>query len=318
VPVWPDNGIDIRLVTFTMRVTDQRGIGNRSRFQPKGGIVEEPQRCPFSFHSWRAWRISGDPHPARELRWVAECHHFVLVADGVFQNRWNHSGCDTDYTCRTGHVDYWCADGELNTILATPSTPYDVCFLAVPRQHLAELATSDEVDGAVMYRSQQAIDDDLLRRSLIALAVAPFPGESKEEHARALSLRIVELMGGGTPSWQKDQSVFTTRTMGDIVESIDAHLRCPISLSEMALSAGLSPSHFAKKFRVSSGLSLERFVHLRRIRTAIGRLQSGPENLASIALELGFCSQSHMTRVFTSVTGMSPGSYRRQFRPTVG
>jgi len=37
--------------------------------------------------------------------------------------------------------------------------------------------------------------------------------------------------------------------------------------------------------------------------------------LASVALDLGFSSQSHFTRLFSSLTGMTPAKYRKQFRP---
>lgn len=40
--------------------------------------------------------------------------------------------------------------------------------------------------------------------------------------------------------------------------------------------------------------------------------------LASVALDLGFSSQSHFTRLFSSLTGMTPAKYRKQVRPVVG
>jgi transcriptional regulator GlxA family with amidase domain len=51
---------------------------------------------------------------------------------------------------------------------------------------------------------------------------------------------------------------------------------------------------------------------------AIDRLQAGSEDLASMALELGFFSQSHMNRVFYAQLGRPPGRYRRQFMRRIG
>ncbi|MBM4013222.1 MAG: helix-turn-helix transcriptional regulator [Planctomycetes bacterium] len=49
------------------------------------------------------------------------------------------------------------------------------------------------------------------------------------------------------------------------------------------------------------------------------RVRAGPGDhrrpLASVALDLGFSSQSHFTRLFSSLTGMTPAKYRKQFRP---
>jgi len=40
--------------------------------------------------------------------------------------------------------------------------------------------------------------------------------------------------------------------------------------------------------------------------------------LARIALDLGFSSQSHFSRLFSDLTGMTPAKHRKQFRRTVG
>jgi len=89
------------------------------------------------------------------------------------------------------------------------------------------------------------------------------------------------------------------------------------SLSDLAVLAGLSPSHFAKKFRQSTGLSLNRFVNRRRIIRSLEALKADT-SLASIAIDLGFSSQSHFTRLFSSLTGTTPATYRKSVKRTVG
>jgi len=125
-------------------------------------------------------------------------------------------------------------------------------------------------------------------------------------------------MGGRAPPWESDANVFTPAVMSDLVDYIDAHLRYPIAISELGVKTGLSPSHCAKKFRLSTGMSLNRFVNVRRTRMVIDRLQAGVEDLAGMSLELGFFSQSHMNRVFYEHLGRAPGRYRRQFMRTIG
>jgi AraC family transcriptional regulator len=41
-------------------------------------------------------------------------------------------------------------------------------------------------------------------------------------------------------------------------------------------------------------------------------LETSSTPLSQIALDLGFSSQSHFTRLFSSLTGFTPASYRRQ------
>jgi AraC family transcriptional regulator len=74
---------------------------------------------------------------------------------------------------------------------------------------------------------------------------------------------------------------------------------------------GLSPGHFARKFRHSTGLSLQRFLNQRRIGRSCEMLREGSLALARIAIELGFSSQSHFTRLFSGLTGTSPQRFRR-------
>lgn len=276
----------------------------------------EPSRfSSFPHHSWITWSVAGNPQ--RTARWVGTCHWFVLVARGCSTNRWRHGGREVAFDADSGVACYFPADGEQHTVCSTLDPCNEVSCLCIPRRHLADLAEADGVDAACEFRTLLAIDDAQLRRSLAAL-VRGCACEAGEAHARALAVRLVELLGGSPPSWRRDPSVFTPRAMRDLVDSIDAQLHHPIPLADLAATTGLSPSHFARKFRRSSGLSLQRFANLRRIQAAIRRLQHGAEDLAHLALELGFCSQSHLTRVFHDHTGMSPARFRRQFRRTVG
>lgn len=102
----------------------------------------------------------------------------------------------------------------------------------------------------------------------------------REEVARKLVLRLTEPCGGGKPGWHADTSVFARRAVSDLVDYIDAHLQTAPSLSEMASLVRLSPSHFAKKFRQSTGLSLNRFINLRRVHRALDTLMENRDSLA--------------------------------------
>lgn len=277
--------------------------------------MEHAQFSSFPHHSWFSWRVGGESK--RLAQWLGTCHFFVLVARGSSTNRWVHRGRDVPFATAAGGCCYFPADGEEHTVCSTLDPLNEVFCLCIPRRHLADLAAEEGVAAAAEYRTLLTVEDPEVRRSLAALA-APAIGEAGDEHARALAVRMAELMGGRPAAWRRDRSVFAPRTMSDLVDTIDAHLHHPIPLAELAATTGLSPSHFARKFRRSSGLSLQRFAHLRRIQAAINRLQEGADDLARLALDLGFCSQSHLTRVFHAHTGMSPARFRRQFKRTVG
>jgi AraC-like DNA-binding protein len=194
--------------------------------------------------------------------------------------------------------------------------------LLIPPDHLQEIAKSDGIDSPAISRHLVISDDAELQwwvsRLSSCVEGADDHASRQEVAARRLIPRLHRLGGGKAPEWQTDGSPFDRVTMHNLRDYIDAHLRIAPSLSDMALLVGLSPSHFAKKFRYSTGLSLQRFINRRRISASIALLQANTDTLASISHELGFASQAHFTHLFSTLTGMTPAKYRKQFRRTVG
>jgi transcriptional regulator GlxA family with amidase domain len=93
---------------------------------------------------------------------------------------------------------------------------------------------------------------------------------------------------------------------------MELHLGEPISLSEIAAAACLSRAHFARMFRISTGISVMTYLMRLRIGHAKAQLRDGETNLAAIACALGFCDQSHFCRVFRREVGVTPGHYARE------
>ena len=65
-------------------------------------------------------------------------------------------------------------------------------------------------------------------------------------------------------------------------------------------------------------ISLGRFLNRRRVAAALAALKDESRPLAQVAVDLGFSSQSHFTRVFSSLTGMTPAKYGKLFKPAIG
>ncbi|WP_052378777.1 AraC family transcriptional regulator [Polycyclovorans algicola] len=97
-----------------------------------------------------------------------------------------------------------------------------------------------------------------------------------------------------------------------MLDFIDAHLDEPLKLETLAAKAGVSRSHFVRRFRRLTGLTPHRYLTQRRIERARKLLRTTQQHLVDIALEVGFGNQSHFTQVFHSITGMTPSQFRRQ------
>jgi AraC-like DNA-binding protein len=91
-------------------------------------------------------------------------------------------------------------------------------------------------------------------------------------------------------------------------------LAADLSMAEVASRCGLSPGHFARAFRASTGLPPHRWRLQRRVAKARDLLRSSTDPLVEIALKCGFADQSHFTKTFTRLVGLAPGAWRRRFR----
>jgi AraC family transcriptional regulator len=97
-----------------------------------------------------------------------------------------------------------------------------------------------------------------------------------------------------------------------LTEYIEEHIGHNITLSRFAELSGLSISRFCHAFRNSTGFTPHQYVLHRRIELAKLHLRNGNAkvDLAELAVELGFSSQSHFTRAFRVSTGTTPRRYR--------
>ncbi len=78
----------------------------------------------------------------------------------------------------------------------------------------------------------------------------------------------------------------------------------------MAEQAGLSRYHFIRVFQNKTGLSPHAYLTQVRVNNARTQIESGL-TLADAAFSSGFSDQSHMTRYFKSIYGVTPGKFRK-------
>jgi AraC family transcriptional regulator len=95
------------------------------------------------------------------------------------------------------------------------------------------------------------------------------------------------------------------------VELMRARLAEGVSLEEMAVTTGLSPFHFARLFKAATGHPPHEYLVRLRVDRAQELISSHgrTHTMAAIAQASGFADQSHMTRHFRRVLGMTPGEF---------
>jgi AraC family transcriptional regulator len=88
----------------------------------------------------------------------------------------------------------------------------------------------------------------------------------------------------------------------------------PLTLSAIAETVSVHPVYLANSFRRRYGCSVGEYLRKRRIDFACHRLSHSKDSLAEVALAAGFSNQSHFSRIFKQLTGMTPAQYRAAIR----
>lgn len=100
-------------------------------------------------------------------------------------------------------------------------------------------------------------------------------------------------------------------------EFINERLENGVTLTDIAEAVEMSPFHFARMFKQTTGFTPLQYVMEQRIEYS-KRLLGQPEMpLADIAFKLGFASQSHFTMHFRKLTGTTPKHFRDELRLAV-
>jgi AraC-like DNA-binding protein len=107
------------------------------------------------------------------------------------------------------------------------------------------------------------------------------------------------------------KSVLSDVQVRRVCEYIRAKLASDMGVSELAGEVHLSTHYFSLLFKRTFGVSPHRYVLQERIREAQRQLASGRMDISELALHLGFSDQSHFSRAFRRLTGMTPQRYRR-------
>ena len=152
---------------------------------------------------------------------------------------------------------------------------------------------------------------------LLELEVGDFPGGGlyAESLARALAVHLLRQrsslgQGFGAASGEPEGGLprlalrRATDYMGD-------NLSGDLALRDIARAAKISPYHFSRLFKESTGLAPHQYVIRQRVEKARELLTGTDLPLHEVASTAGFAHQSHMGRHLKRILGVSPTRLRR-------
>jgi len=116
----------------------------------------------------------------------------------------------------------------------------------------------------------------------------------------ALVGRMKDVKESSGPAWLKRA-----------VDLLNEEFRSNLKIGDIANEVGVHPFHLSRVFRNVHRQTIGEYVQKLRVTYACKQLALPDTDLATVALASGFADQSHFTRVFKSVTGVTPGIFRQ-------
>ena len=128
--------------------------------------------------------------------------------------------------------------------------------------------------------------------------------------AAALAARLIQNHSSLSRPARPAKAAISAYQLRAILGFIEDNLGRDLGLQEIAEYADLSVSHFKSLFRKSVGVPPHQYVIRRRVERAAQQLRRGKTPIGQIALENGFCHQSHLALHTRRVLGVTPQELR--------
>lgn len=102
--------------------------------------------------------------------------------------------------------------------------------------------------------------------------------------------------------------------ISQIIKYINDNYYRPITLAATAEKFYMSPSYLSKLFKSTTNFTFTQYLNSVRIKNARKLLQNADYRIIDVAQNTGFTNNTHFTRVFKEIIGMSPTNYRKSLK----
>lgn len=122
---------------------------------------------------------------------------------------------------------------------------------------------------------------------------------------------IIRRFGCVERSAQRAAPTAQAKNLRRAIDYIGEHLDQPLTLSEIANVAYMSPTYFSSVFKRLNGISPWEYITIKRVEMAIGMLKATDMTKLEIAERCGFSGASNFYKMFLRITGKRPGDFSR-------
>jgi AraC-like DNA-binding protein/quercetin dioxygenase-like cupin family protein len=194
-------------------------------------------------------------------------------------------------------------DGEKG---APAGWAYRTCY--PDAELMAEIAEDLELPGLPIFGDGVVNAPELARAFVEAHRLA---GQALDQEAAMLVAlsALVDRFGDGKRRERASDNGEAARRFRLYGEMIAEDLSIGFDLAHLAKAAAVSRFQVIRDFNRAAGMTPGQYLRDRRVRAASALMKSDMP-LAEIAAATGFADQSHLTRVFKTIKGLSPGAWR--------
>ena len=237
---------------------------------------------------------------------LSECQTERRVDGGQLQRNHAGSGEVIIYPASSEHWIRWQQNAEFLLLFLDP---------ALVTQTADELAARSTIE---LIESNKVTHDPLLQQIGLALkaeideGTAAFSSLYAESLASALSAHLLRRYTVWKPTMHDSMGHHAAPAVRQVIAYIHDNLDQQLTLAELSFIADMSTYHFARTFKQVTGVAPHQYVLNARVERAKSLLLRGNLSIADIARKVGFFDQSHFTRYFKRLIGVTPQTLLRQ------
>lgn len=294
------------------------GARGSSASESQGGPENLSLLTPMQTSRWQGLPLAwvGTREGAWSARFTPTSTVLTMLDTGTVSTRINIAGRTCDLDAAPGAMTLFAADSEIRVQQVDCSQArrilvhFDTATLARQGLYDDDLATTP-------VRPSHGFHDEPLRAVVSAMLDeirrgCPNGSLFAESLSVGVAMHLCRTRGAHAPPAAGERGRLSRWQWSHLRDLIDNDLIGDLSLSALAASVNLSKPHFVRLFRNTAGTSPHRYVMQIRTERARQLIQASDRPLVEIAAEVGFSSQSHLTRMLMKTYGVTPGSMRKQ------